>query len=88
MAETKGADMAKFDKNTVQTWADDCAAWLENRHKLKLVDIKTGRDAWAVAHQTGVTREAYSDRSVTDGHIQTALESIFPNAVFNDRKAY
>lgn len=80
--------MAKFEKNTVQMWADDCAAWLEHNHRLTLADIKTGRDAWAVAHQVGVTREAYNDRSVTDGHIQTALESIFPNAVFMDRKVY
>jgi hypothetical protein len=36
----------------------------------------------------GITREAYADRSVTDGHIQTALGKIFPAAKFLDKKVY
>lgn len=51
-------------------------------------DVKTGSDAWAIASRSGILHVAYQDRSVTDAHIQTALEAIFPNAVFKDRKRY
>lgn len=52
-------------------------------------DILTGRDAWTIAHRAGVTEEAYSmGRDITDGHIQTALQKIMPNAVFKDKKVY
>jgi hypothetical protein len=79
--------MAKFQANIIKLWTEEAAAWLEYRG-LDLAAIMTGRDAWAVAHAVGITREAYNDRSVTDGHIQTALAQIFPNAVFKDRKIY
>lgn len=56
---------------------------------LSLSDIKTGRDAWAVAHNAGITSHAYAlSRDIVDSHIQTALESIMPNAVFQDKKRY
>lgn len=51
--------------------------------------IATGRDAWTVAHRAGITQAAYNEgRDVVDAHIQTALERVFPNAVFRDAKRY
>jgi len=83
--------MAKIDKDTVSRWRIKCAAWLAARpiQKLSLGDVKTGSDAWLVAHQTGIAKEAYDmDRNITDAHIKTALQSIFPNAVFKDKYYY
>lgn len=52
-------------------------------------DILTGRDAWAVAHKAGVTRDAYDiSRDICDAHIQTALAALMPRAVFKDVKRY
>ena len=52
-------------------------------------DILSGRDAWTVAFRAGVTRHAYAlSRNVHDGHIQTALERIFVNAKFLEKKRY
>tara|TARA_R110000868_G_scaffold76760_10_gene220473 strand:- start:610 stop:846 length:237 start_codon:yes stop_codon:yes gene_type:complete len=52
-------------------------------------DITTGREAWQIAHRAGIVRHAYDiDRSITDAHVQTALEAIFPYAVFKDKKRY
>lgn len=54
-----------------------------------LTDIKTGYDAWTVAHRSGITEHAYGvSRDVYDAHIQTVLEKIMPNAVFKDKKVY
>ena len=41
-----------------------------------------------VAHQSGITEEAYADRSVVDAHIVTALKQMFPNAEFKDTYSY
>jgi hypothetical protein len=79
--------MSKFDKDTVLRFKAMAKEFLEARG-LFLTDIETGRDAWTVAHQSGIISEAYTDRTVVDGHVQTALESIFPNAVFKDPKRY
>jgi hypothetical protein len=79
----------KFNDETVQYWtalaSDFLAVHAPNytRHS-----VTTGSFAWTIASRCGITQEAYKDRSVTDGHIQTALEDIFPNAVFKDKKAY
>lgn len=78
----------KIPANVIETWRDDIADWLDYYHKLPLTAIKSGKDAWTIAHRVGITREAYNDPTVTDGHIQTALERIFPNAAFEDRKVY
>jgi hypothetical protein len=51
--------------------------------------VVTGRDAWTVAHKAGIYREALdSGRDVVDAHVQSALQVIFPNAVFKDKKRY
>lgn len=87
--QTKGNNMAKFDNVTVSRWATLAADWLAAKAPHITTDkIETGRDAWAVAVRCGITSDAYQDRTVTDGHIQTALEKIFPNAVFKDAKVY
>jgi hypothetical protein len=58
-------------------------------HGYSRSDIKTGAQAWAVASRAGITHDAYAiDRSINDAHIQTALEKIFPEAVFKDPKRY
>jgi hypothetical protein len=58
-------------------------------HGYSRSDVKTGAQAWTVACRAGITRDAYAiDRSINDGHIQTALEKIFPEAIFQDSKRY
>ena len=79
--------MAKFNDITLKTWAAKAEEFLAP-YNLTRSSIMTGRDAWAIASRTNITRDAYEDRNVTDGHIQTALEKIFPNAVFKDKKVY
>ena len=81
----------KIQNDKVNEWKGLCSSWLQantNAPHLTCDDITTGRDAWAIAHRSGVTNDAYKDRTVTDGHIQTALERIFPHAVFKDAKVY
>jgi len=81
--------MPKFDTETVNRWKDQVNQWFhENLPWQDAALVQSGVDAWTIAHRAGITREAYVDRDVTDGHIQTALEKIFPNAVFKDRKTY
>jgi hypothetical protein len=51
--------------------------------------ITEGWQAWRVAGKAGVLDDAFAiSRDITDGHIQTALEKIFPAAVFKDPKRY
>lgn len=51
-----------------------------------LDQIKTGSDAWTVAHRSGIAADAYRvSRDVTDAHIKTVLSKIMPNAVFKDK---
>lgn len=77
----------KFDKATVNRWSVMAADYL-GRNGYDLDDVKTGVDAWEIAHRVGITREAYEDHSVVDAHIKTALKVIFPEAVFKDRYTY
>ena len=57
--------------------------------RLNRYSIVSGVDAWTVAGRAGITRHAYDlGRDIHDAHIQTALQVIFPNAVFKDRKVY
>jgi hypothetical protein len=70
-------------------WTRRAEEWLEaNAPQLTRESVTIGRDAWTVAHRAGIINEAYADRNVTDAHIQTALEKIFPNAAFKDKKRY
>ena len=46
-------------------------------------DVKTGLQAWNIAHALGIPKEAYHvDDSINDAHIETALGRIFKNAIF------
>jgi hypothetical protein len=78
----------KIKPPTIAKWTKKAASWLKTNHDLELSAIVTEADAWAVASYAGITAEAYKDRTVTDGHIQSALERIFPKAVFKSRKVY
>jgi hypothetical protein len=80
--------MTKFSADTIKRWEQMASDWLAANTSIGVGDILTGRDAWTVAHRCGITNEAYKDRSVIDAHIQTALQSIFPNAEFKDKKRY
>lgn len=80
--------MSKFDKATLIRWRAMAHDWVLANTSTHAHDITTGSDAWYVAHNCGITREAYADRNVTDAHIVTALKSIFPNAVFKDKYRY
>lgn len=81
--------MAKFDAETVTSWASMVDAWfIEAQDPGQPKDVYLGAEAWAIAHLSGITTEAYADRSTTDAHIVTALKQIFPNAKFSDKYAY
>ena len=75
---------ARFNKDTVARWKTKAEAYV-SLHDMGLDDLRNAIDAWAVAHKCGITEEAYQDRKVHDGHIKTALEKIFPNALFLNR---
>lgn len=80
--------MEKFDKETVERWRGMARDWMHANTLFEPISILRGVDAWAIAHNCGICREAYADRNVIDAHIQTALEKIFPNAVFLDNEIY
>lgn len=78
----------KIPQDTMVRWRG-MAERLCAEYNLALSDIKTGREAWGAAHKAGITSEGYAmGRDIHDAHIQTALERIFPNAEFKDRKVY
>ena len=80
--------MTTISAETVERMRVDCACYLE-KHGLMLADVKTGSEAWAVAHRTSWPRNLYDmSRDITDAHIKTALAKIFPNAVFKDKYRY
>lgn len=80
----------KFNKQTVARWEMMAQRWLfaSGSDVRSTSQVLSGSSAWFVADRCGILREAYADRSVTDGHIQTALEEIFSNATFRDQKVY
>ena len=79
----------KISNETVARWIKLVDGWFAAKaQEFDRNAVVQGRDAWTVAHRAGLTREAYEDRTITDGHIQTALERVFPNAVFRDKKVY
>jgi hypothetical protein len=83
--------MSKIPSAIVADWRERATRWLvENtKNATSCTDVKTGRDAWLVAHRAGLCAEAYAmSRDIHDAHIQTALEKVFPNAVFRDAKRY
>ena len=82
--------MAKFDSETIARWTKMADAWLAS-NPFGVIDrnkVLTGAHAWRVAHQSGISEEAYDDESVVDAQIVTALKQIFPNAEFKDKYSY
>lgn len=87
--------MAKFDQSTVTRWADMVDEWLSKNYGItdrfgitERSHVTDGSSAWTIAHRAGITTEAYTDPSVVDAHIVTALKQLFPNAVFKDTYSY
>jgi hypothetical protein len=78
----------KITAEEVKRYRSMAEEWLKNNLGIPREHILEGRDAWTIAHKCGITFLAYQNRSVTDAHIQTALEAIFPNAIFKERKRY
>lgn len=94
MAKINGETLEKLRKMAVafmangDNWADkqpkDCAM------------VDNGSLAWTIASRCGITAYCYGDTSrdlpgipgCVDAHIKTALQYIFPNAVFRDKYAY
>lgn len=74
--------MAKISKETIADWTARADVVIDR------ATVVTGLAAWDMAHKLGFTNEAYKDRDILDAHIQTALEKVFPNAVFKDKKVY
>ena len=82
--------MAKIAQETICRWRGMAEVWLANntRKGNTRADVLNGIDAWTIAHRCGITNDAYQDRDIVDAHIQTALEKIFPNCLFKDKKVY
>ena len=82
--------MAKFDQATIIRWTKMADEWL-SKNPFSITErshVSDGSSAWVIAHRSGITSEAYADRSVVDAHIVTALKQLFPNAVFKDKYSY
>lgn len=77
----------KFDTETLARWNKTVAEYVKDEG-YDISDVKTGAHAWIIAHKTYIAREAYEDSSVVDAHIKTALQKIFPKAVFKDTYSY
>jgi len=77
----------KISSETVEKWRGWATEWLIDAG-FTPEDMTAGVDAWTVAHRSGIVKDAYSDPTVVDAHIQTALEKIFQNVVFKDKKVY
>lgn len=77
----------RIPSETIARWTKWVELEFANR-KLNRHDITTGRDAWSAASLCGILKDAYADNAIRDAHIQTALERIFPNAIFRDAKHY
>jgi hypothetical protein len=82
--------MAKFDQATIARWTEMVDVWLSKNPfgAIERSQVLDGSNAWRAAHRSGITEEAYADRSVVDAHIVTALKQVFPNAVFKDTYSY
>jgi hypothetical protein len=80
--------MPRIPQETVTNWCERVERHLIDNHGITRAGIRAGVEAWAVIGRVGILAEAYQDRTITDAHIQTALERVFPNCVFRDRKVY
>lgn len=72
----------------ISSWERRVNRYLIDNHGITNLGIRTGADAWEVAHRAEIAKEAYQDRTVVDAHIVSALKIIFPNADFKDKYRY
>ena len=82
----------KITDNHLATIRDMGAAYLA-KHGHTFADVKLGRDAWNVLHQSGAYGAIGDDfvggyPDYKDAHFQTALKAIMPNATFKDACRY
>lgn len=80
----------KIPSSTITEWQQIVAVWMlsNTKNKLSPKDVFLGRDAWTIAHRSGILELTYKDPTIHDAHIQTALQKIFPNVKFLDKKVY
>lgn len=87
--------MALIGPEYIEQFRKLASDWLAERN-LNCDMVKSGSDAWAVAHRAGITDICYGNTAkdlpgidgCVDAHIKTALQKIFPNAVFSDKYQY
>lgn len=87
--------MALIEQKYIEQFRNLATEWLSERG-YNCEDIKTGSDAWTVAHCAGITDICYGNTAkdlpgidgCVDAHIKTALTRIFPNAEFKDKYHY
>jgi hypothetical protein len=87
--------MSKFDQETIVRWTEMIDVWFSKNFGItdrfgitERSHVTDATSAWTIAHRSGITEEAYTDRSVVDAHIVTALKQLFPNAAFKDKYSY
>jgi hypothetical protein len=81
----------KIDQVSIEQWATMIDAWLNDKAPtFSRATITSGSDAWVVwSRAVNNPLNVYKAMpDVTDGHIQTALERIFPSVTFKDAKRY
>ena len=87
--------MAKIDNATIAQFRDMASEWLAAQNYANC-DVLVGSDAWFIAGKSGILDICYGNTAkdipgipdCCDGHIQTALQAVFPNCVFRDAKWY
>lgn len=77
----------KIPASKIQEVITEVDAYLR-KYNITRSTIIVGVDAWTLAHRVKFTDWAYAQPGLNDAHIQTALQRIFPNVVFKDKKRY
>jgi hypothetical protein len=94
MARINGTDLESLQTLAI-AFMSDGDNWQDGKPKdCSMVD--SGSLAWSIASKCGITAYCYGDTSrdlpglpgICDAHIKTALQHIFPNAIFRDKYAY
>lgn len=87
--------MALIGAEYIEQFKSLADIWLAERD-LSRGQVTAGTDAWHIAFKAGITDICYGNTSkdlpgienCVDAHIQTALQKVFPNVVFRDKKVY
>lgn len=94
MARINGRDLDHLRALAV-AFMENSENWADKEPKACAM-VESGSLAWTIASKSGITAYCYGDTSkglpgipgIVDAHIKTALQTIFPNAVFRDKYAY